>query len=223
MHNQIRSTQLRKTGEQQMKLDLKTSELKRATVGFIAEDGKLFITISYNRSFNFENAFGPIDKFFNMILQGVHGGHWKRRVKRRQQLKVEGMFEDDGENVHLHATVYGEAAELRFIRRHCDTVWKKLHQHGDCLTTRTRDPQKVAFYSTKDYSNEDSQAKLYVYVFPKPPEVDNAGQKRRSTPEQRRSQIWANKQERSIGLHGKVSDTKKNRAKAARYAKAKGR
>jgi hypothetical protein len=190
---------------------------------FLENNVKEFVTLSYNGSFNFEGAFSSMDKFFNCILQGVHGGHWKRRIKRDQKFIVIGIFEYDGENVHLHAGVAGEPAELKFLRVHGDDVWKEKHPHGDCLSTNIHAVLNVAYYSTKTVCNKDDQEQLYTYVFPEPPEVDHAVQKRSMTTEQRRAQIFKNKQERSISLHGKISDTKKNRAKAARYAKAKGR
>jgi len=183
---------------------------KNRTTGF-------FGTLSFNRGFYFERAFGCLDDFFKGILQKVHGQRWHKRIHRKQAFIVYGFIEYRGENVHLHFGVWGEEEELSYLREHCNEVWKKHQPQGDCSTDRINDVFAAADYSFKTVENRDSQASLYTFIFPSRQYTDEAKNRRNPDITKNRARIRGNKVEKRLKLRGKISNTKKNRGKASRY------
>lgn len=201
---------LKKMTGRELKGNLIQLWLDNCTTGY-------FVTLSFNRKFFFERGFGEIDKFFRRILQRVHGQRWQKRIRRDQDFVVYGFCEYEGENVHFHLGVWGEKQELNFLRKYCNEEWRKLQPQGDCSTEKIKDVFLAADYSYKSNSDRDSQASLYVFVFPDRKVLDAAQNKPKPDKRKNRATIWKNKINKWLKLRGKVSLTKKNRGKIARY------
>lgn len=203
-------TTLRQLTGSQLKSALKELWLKNYGTGY-------FLTLSFNRRLFFERGFGVVDKFFERILQGVHGQRWHKRILRLQNCEVYGFCEYDQSNVHFHLGVWGEKEELAYLRHHGAEVWANLQPQGDLSTERIKSVIATAEYSHKSVRDRDSQENLYTYLFPDNRRVDEAKNKQQPNKPRSRTRIWKNKQEKLLRLRGKVSLTKKNRGKIARY------
>jgi hypothetical protein len=189
--------------------------LRNHTPGF-------FVTLSFNRRFFFERGFGIMDQFFKTVLQGAHGQRWQKRINRQQKFEVWGFCEHDESNVHFHLGVWGEADELKYLKYHGAFAWFKLQPQGDFLAQTINDIIEAALYSYKEVKSRDSQEGLYCFLFPDEQKVDQAKNKQKSNKERSRAQIWKNKTDKWLKLQGKVSPTKKNRGKMARYGGGEG-
>jgi hypothetical protein len=175
-----------------------------------------FLTLSFNRRFFFEGGIGVLDSYFKRILQGAHGRRWHKRTNRLLNFEVYGFCEYDQTNVHSHIGVWGEKEELAYLRNHGAEEWARLQPQGDFLAEKINSVTVSADYSHKSIRDRDSQASLYVFLFPDKRRMDEARNRQQPNINKNRAQIWKNKQEKWLKLRGKVSLTKKKRGMMAR-------
>jgi hypothetical protein len=183
--------------------------LKNNTTGY-------FLTLSFNRRFFFERGIGVLDNFFKRILQGAHGCRWHRRTNRLLNFEVYGFCEYDQTNVHFHLGVWGEKEELAYLKEHGREEWARLQPQGDFLAEKINSVTASADYSHKSVRDRDSQASLYVFLFPDKRRMDEARNRQQPDKNKSRAQIYRNKMDKCLKMRGKVSLTKKKRGMMAR-------
>jgi hypothetical protein len=175
-----------------------------------------FLTLSFNRRFLFEHGIGVLDEYFKRILQGAHGRRWQERIRRVQNFEVYGFCEYHRTNVHFHLGVWGEKDELAYLKSHGAEEWFELQPQGDFLAETINSVTASADYSHKDIRDRDSQASLYVYLFPDKRHMDEAKNRQQPNINKNRAQIRRNRLDKCRKLRGKVGLTKKKRGMMAR-------
>jgi hypothetical protein len=202
---------LRMLNRERLKTEIMGLWLRNSSTG-------IFLTLSFNRRFFFERGIGVLDNFFKRILQGVHGSRWHKRTNRLLNFEVYGFCEYDQTNVHFHLGVWGEKEELAYLKSHGSGEWFELQPQGDFLAERIEDDFAAANYSHKSIRDHDSQASLYVFLFPDKRRMDEAKNRQQPNINKNRAQIRQNKMDKCLQLRGKVSLTKKKRGMMARLA-----